>query len=126
MLFVLFLIFVFSKSEVYNSTQIMQKLIIIYEKIECDCYEEPKWQELFLKSDMIHTICPLTQWLDPACECEILPLYLGECQCDCIEADCYGHLSSDTAVCSGHGVCTRTNKCLCLPQYSGKSCQLTE
>lgn len=114
----------FTKSEDYNSTKLLIPLLRIEEKINCSCYEEPKWKTLFLESFMVYNSCPLTQVLDSECECTPLDLYFGECVCDCVDAICYGYDSSDTSTCSGHGVCIRTNKCLCLPGYSGNKCQL--
>jgi hypothetical protein len=42
--------------------------------------------------------------------------------CDLIK--CFGTLSNDANVCTGHGTCSSTDHCSCSSDYTGINCQL--
>jgi alpha-tubulin suppressor-like RCC1 family protein len=55
-----------------------------------------------------------------ACMC-----FSGYSGANCETYSCYDKAPSDPAVCSGNGVCMRSDYCLCYPGYSGAKCNTT-
>jgi hypothetical protein len=55
-----------------------------------------------------------------ACECDDDSLYTGKF---CDQAVCYGVYGDDA--CSGNGICSQPDHCVCLPGYEGDYCNIT-